>query len=414
MSEEPPARRGIFSRETVLSLYFPAAILSLGTGIAAPALPVYARSFDISFGVATLVVIVNQIGAAAATLPTGWLVDHVGRRRVLLAGPLLEAVSALLIAQAHSFPELLVYRFMGGWAQQMWMLARLAIITDVGAQRQRGRQITGMMTMDSAGRLLGPAVGGFLAAAWDIRVPFVAFAILSLLSIIPSFKLVQETAPSRSDREAARGASNFQNLSALLIFPVLMLFVAQAFASLTRGTLFGGTLNLYAVYAYNIGPETIGIIATIAGAIGIPITLAAGFLMDRFGRKASVVPGFSLLGGALALMAATAYFQMTFLTYVVVFLMVQASQSLTSGNMQVIGSDVAPPHLRGQFFGIWQLIAQIAALLSPAIFAFLAETSGYTASFVFLSTSALTAAFVLATQVKETVGARVAASDTSV
>src|SRR5438094_3820019 len=109
----------------------------------------------------------------------------------------------------------------------MWMLSRLAIIADVGAQRQRGRQITGMMTMDSAGRLLGPALGGFLAAAWDIRVPFVVFAILSLLSIIPSFKLVKETAPSRLDREASRGESKFQNLAALLIFPVMMLFVAQ-------------------------------------------------------------------------------------------------------------------------------------------------------------------------------------------
>lgn len=390
----------------VLSLYFPAAILSLGTGIAAPALPVYARSFDISFGIAALVVIVNQIGSAAATLPTGFLIDRIGRKRLLLAGPILEAISALLIAQAHSFPELLVYRFVGGGAQQMWMLARLAIIADVGAPRQRGRQITGMQSMDSAGRLLGPAMGGFLAAAWDIRVPFVVFAILCLVSIIPSFALIKETAPSRGDREAARGASNFQTLSALLIFPVIMLFVAQAFASLTRGTLFGGTLNLYAVYAYDIGPETIGIIATISGVIGIPITLTAGYLMDHFGRKASVVPGFSLLGGALALMAATAYFQTPFLSWVAVYFAMQASQSLTSGNMQVLGSDVAPPHLRGQFFGIWQLINQIAALLSPAIFAFLAETSGYTASFVFLSVSALGAAFVLATQVKETVGAR--------
>jgi len=97
-------------------------------------------------------------------------------------------------------------------------------------------------------------------------------------------------------------------------------------------------------------------------------------------------------------MAFTAYFHTPFFTYVVVFLLVQASQSMTSGNMQVIGSDVAPPHLRGQFFGIWQLIGQVASLASPAIFAFLAETSGYTASFVFLSACALTAAFVLATQ----------------
>ena len=50
------------SRETLLSLYVPAFILSLGTGIAAPALPIFAKSFGVSFGVASLVLIVYSVG----------------------------------------------------------------------------------------------------------------------------------------------------------------------------------------------------------------------------------------------------------------------------------------------------------------------------------------------------------------
>ena len=40
---------GVISRYQILSLYIPALILALGTGVIAPVLPVYAKSFNISF-----------------------------------------------------------------------------------------------------------------------------------------------------------------------------------------------------------------------------------------------------------------------------------------------------------------------------------------------------------------------------
>src|SRR5215210_1016443 len=173
MSGPEPAEQAAESeRQSVLSLYVPALILGLGTSIATPALPVYARSFDVTFGVAALVLVAHSAGSAAATLPVGYLLDRFGRRKIVLAGPLLTAITSFLVASAQSFPELLIYRFIGGWALQMWVMGRLAMITDRGGER-RGRQITGLYGMDNTGRLLGPAVGGFAAAAWDIRIPFI-------------------------------------------------------------------------------------------------------------------------------------------------------------------------------------------------------------------------------------------------
>jgi DHA1 family multidrug resistance protein-like MFS transporter len=91
---------------------------------------------------------------------------------MLFAGPMLMAASSCLTAVAQSFPELLCYRFLGGAAMEMWRQARLAIIADVSKSRQRGRQMSGMVGTEGAGRLLGPALGGMLGA-WSIRMPFV-------------------------------------------------------------------------------------------------------------------------------------------------------------------------------------------------------------------------------------------------
>src|ERR1700727_1478716 len=97
-----------------LSTYLPALVLALGTGIALPAMPALARSFHVSFGVASGVVTAFLLGNLAGTIPSGWLIDRFGRRSVLIGGPLLTSVVAVMVAGADAFPELLGLRFFNG------------------------------------------------------------------------------------------------------------------------------------------------------------------------------------------------------------------------------------------------------------------------------------------------------------
>ena len=93
---QPHENGGFFSSYQLLTLYFPAFVFALGYSIATPAIPVLAKSFDTGFGVASLVIVVHALGALLATVPTGFLVDRMGRRPILIAGPLLMASSSCL------------------------------------------------------------------------------------------------------------------------------------------------------------------------------------------------------------------------------------------------------------------------------------------------------------------------------
>lgn len=374
-------------------------------------MPLYAKSFHVDFGTASAVLVVNQLGGAVATIPTGYLIDRFGGRKMVLLGPILAGLASLLMAFAHSFPELLVYRFIEGWGMQMWMLGRLEIITATGGQR-RGTQITGMFGMDTAGRLMGPAVGGLVAAGFGLRAPFLLYAGVAFITIIPSYLLVPEIAGGRS--KAARAAAGvtgalaaggrprqaWATYAALLTIPMLMLLAAQFMAAMTRGSVIGGTLDLYAAYAYGVGPKTIGLMAAAGSALGLPLTFASGRLMDRFGRRAIIPPGFCFLAVGLTVMAASAFGHWPFSSYVAVFLFARFALSSVSGTMQVIGSDIAPPNARGTFFGLWALMRNIGNFLSPAIFAALAQTVGFGASFALLSVMGLCTAGILGSQLK--------------
>ncbi|HEX9880568.1 MAG TPA: MFS transporter, partial [Candidatus Binatia bacterium] len=396
---------GIYTRQNFLSIYIPAMTLAVGTGIIIPALPVYAKSFGVSFEVASLVIIVYQLGVSLSSFPIGVLMDRVGRRKVLLTGPILLAVSSVLVTLAGSFSEVLVYRFIGGVGQQMWHLGRLAMIADTGADRERGRQITTMTAMQNGGRLFSPALGGLLAGYWDVRAPFVAHALLSLIAIIPSFKLVQETAPhlkKRPGHDVPRSPETEETgFRALLTYQVVVFFTAQVFAGLTRGPIFSGQLNLYGAYAYNLSPQTIGLLATVVTAIGIPITICSGYIMDRFGRKATLVPGFSLLMVALVFIGFMDYVKMPFQMFVLAYICVYTSNGITGGNMQTLGSDIAPEKARGKFYGVWHTIGNLGSPVSTSMFAILSAGLGYWAAFGFLGAMAFGTALILGTQVHD-------------
>jgi MFS family permease len=397
---------GVLSSYQFLTLYFPAFVLSLGYSIATPAIPIFAKSFDTGFGVASLVIVVHALGGLIAAVPTGFLVDHLGRRPMLFAGPVLMAAASVLTAVAQSFPELLFYRFLGGGAMEMWRQARLAIIADVSKSRQRGRQMSGMVGTEGAAKLLGPAVGGVLAT-WSIRTPFLVHGALAFLAIVPSFFLVRESAPVGNKNTAKKTKDRLDTralLAMMLDAKYRGFFAAQFFASMTRGVLWGGTLLLYAAYAYEVGPQLLGGLATTTSIVGIPVTLSCGYLMDRFGRKTTMVPGFVCMAVGLMFLASSSQWHWSLASFIAAVIWTHAGQSVTAGSMQVLGSDMAPAVARGRFFGFWRLIGEIGGLISPALFALVAEQIAYSAAFALFALCALATSALLAFSVKETVG----------
>ena len=399
-------RRGILAYDQFLTLYFPAFVFALGYSIATPAIPVFAKSFDTGFAVASLVIVTHALGGLIAAVPSGFLIDRIGRRPVLLIAPLLMALASILTALAGSFTQLLAYRFIGGAAMEMWRQARLAMVADVGKQRQRGRQMTGMIGTEGAGRLIGPALGGVLAG-WSIRVPFIVHWFLSVVAILPSIFLLRESAPNVNAKTTDSKDSHLTTREVLALMwdrRYRGFFCAQFFASMTRGVLWGGTMLLYATFAYDIGPKGLGGLATMSTIVGIPITLSCGYLMDRFGRKTTMVPGFALMALGLFFLAGGAGWHWGFAYFIGGFLWVHCGHAVTSGSMQVLGSDMAPANARGRFFGFWRLIGEIGSLVSPAIFGFVADHGSYAAAFGMTGLFALVTAALLTFSVKETVG----------
>ena len=390
-------------RDVMLSLYIPATAAGISTGMTAPVLPILAKSFDVSIGIASLVFVLHMAGSAAGTVPTGLLIDRIGRRKVLLIGPIVTAAAAMMIATADSFNEVLLYRFIGGWGQQMWALSRITVIAD-SASTTRGRQVTSMLSAQRVGTLIGPAVGGGLATAWGLQLPFIVQGVVLLVGMVPSYFVIREFDPVRkaqTDGQPSRRLS----WRAFLVSPIPAVFSAQFLVNVARGGVEnGGVLFLYAAYAYGADASVavLGILSSVMAAVSIPIALGCGIIMDKRGRRFTVIPGTVSLAAALLLMATTSYADLSFIWFIGAFAANHVSVSIMLGSWQTIGTDVAPAEGRGTFFGTSRLISHTGRLSSPGSFAILSEVGSFGIAFTFLATASLSAGAIIVFLVKET------------
>jgi MFS family permease len=259
-----------------------------------------------------------------------------------------------------------------------------------------------MFGMDNTGRLAGPMLGGFIASDWGTRAPFVVYAILALLALVPTVLFAKDT-PRRSADVPVHAEQPLRRLSLReIVLPRLPYFGVAMFAGLTRGPLQADLMHLYGAFVYHLGPRQIGYLATSAAVVSWPIGFLAGWLMDRFGRKHTMIPGFTGVAIAMIALALSAFFHFTFALWVALFLCGVALQSLTGGSVQTIGTDVAPPEARGTFLGIWRFAGQGGATLSPFVFALLADQINYGTSFLFTAGSAAMVVFLLVRYIPET------------
>ena len=397
---KPTTGQAAVSWDAFLSTYLPALVLAIGTGIALPAIPTLAKTYAVSFGMASGIVTAFVLGNVAGTIPSGWLIDRFGNRVVLIAAPLITSATSFAIFFSDNFTELLILRFLTGCAAQMWQMARLAAISYGAVPSQRGRLVSWMFGMDSTGRLTGPIIGGFIAAAWGPRAPFLIFAAMALIALIPTSTLAKDTphhGPAERDKKTARAMSLRD-----VIMPRLVYFGVALFAGMTRGPLNADLLHLYAAFAYGLGPQQIGYLATAASCLSLPIGFTGGWIMDRFGRKRTMVPGFTGVTIAMALLAVSAYAHLSLVWYIALFLLGVATQALTGGSVQTVGADVAPAQARGTFLGLWRFTGQGGVALGPIIFAAVADTVDYGTAFLFTSSCAVVVAYLLIRYVPET------------
>jgi MFS family permease len=382
--------------QLVLPVYVPTALLALGQGLLLPTLPAYARSFNVSFGLASIAIAAAAIGTLLADLPAGLVLGRLGLKPTMLLGAGLAAVATAAAGSAHAFPELVAARLVEGVGWSMWGLSRHAFITEAIDPRQRGRAISIFGGISRIGLFAGPAVGGFVGSAFGLRASFFVATGLSVVALVISAIYVTDTRivvhTSRQLRWSLVRAmirANRRDLAAAS--------VAQTFAQLIRAGR-QAIIPFFGEAVLGLNVAQIGTIQSASSTVDMLLFVPAGYIMDRFGRKVTSVPSFAVMALGMACIP----FAHSYIALLGAAVIIGFGNGLGSGAMMTLGADLAPRGATGEFLGLWRLVGDTGAAGGPLVVGTLTDGIGFDGAAIALAGIGVAASLTLALLVRET------------
>ena len=357
-----------FSRVSlILPIYLPALLLSTGIGIISPTLPIYIKSFELTYTITTIVIAISVIG----NIPAGILVERIGRRQSMILGLLMICISTFSMGMAQNLFHLFSAQLIGGVGNALWMLSRHAYMADVIPLSKRGRSIALFGGVNRIGMFLGKFSAIFLGS--NLRIPFYIYAAIALITLLICYLSIPETKHEpkvKSDKQE----SYLRKLLGVLIQHFSILTTAGV-GQICVQTLRRGCHIIIPLY----GADIIGLNATgvrqiemIASAVDMSMFPLAGYLMDRFGRRFATIPGICIFATGMVLMA----FTNSFLWLLLAAVMMRFGNGIASGTMMTLGADLAPREGTGEFLGLWRLTGDFGGSAGPVVVGNIADVFG--------------------------------------
>lgn len=359
-------------RSLAVNVYLPTLCFAFGEGLVLPVLPLFARELGASLAMVGLVVTLRGIGALTADLPAGVLVSRFGGRTAMLVSAAWAAAAALLVAFAQSDDQLAALLFVAGIGWSMWLVSRLAYVSDNVPSEYRGRALALVGGVHRAGVFAGPVAGGLIADAFGLRAAFLAQAVAAALAGAavlayrePAAPPVRQRGPAHARIVATLQRHRRDFLTAGFV-AVSLVVVREARQLLVP--LWGDHVGL--------GVAEIGFVMGVGSALDMTLFLPVGFVMDRWGRKWTIVPSLLLLGLGSVLLTLTSNFP----TLLAVGLLFGLGNGLGSGAVMTLGSDLAPRANSGEFLGVWRFVSDLGRVAGPTFVGGVAQTGSLAAA----------------------------------
>jgi len=342
-------------------LFFTVLLDLVGFGIILPVLPLYAKSL----GASEL-----EIGAIAASFSLMTLLwspllgrwsDRIGRRPVLIAGILINAIGYAVFAHASTLALLIVSRMLNGIGASNISVAQ-AYIADTTTDSDRARSLGLIGAAFGLGFIIGPVLGGFLKAHGGIVAVGYVPAALSLLNALIAFARLRE--PVRHHADHGQRRSLLQSLHAAVGHPVRGRLVLFSFAYWFAFVMMQITFVLFANERFGWREDAIGGLFAFIGIIGAAIQGGAiGPLVRRFGEKTLLALGSSAFAVGMLLLPLAP----SAAVLVVIIGVMAVGSALVNPTMNALLSRSADAASQGSVLGLSQSAASLARITGPII-----------------------------------------------
>ncbi|WP_407115606.1 MFS transporter [Bradyrhizobium sp. LMG 9283] len=300
--------------------------------------------------------------------PIGYLVDHFGARRILLAGLALGGFALILLGLHLSYASLIACAVLLGLANSVYHPADYAILAEHMDEARMGRAFSIHTFAGFLGGAVAPAIvaalvtlsggAGALIASGAIGV---AVALLLVVMSIP------DAGAHKTKPENAKAPKQAVITPALITLTALFMLLSLSVAGINNF----GVVALMSGYGTSYSIANVALTAFLgASAAGV---LAGGFLADHTERHGYVAAACFAANAAIVLLIAL----MTLPGWALTATMATAGflSGVIAPSRDMLVRNAAPAGAAGRAFGIVSTGFNLGGIVSPLLFGWIMDQS---------------------------------------
>jgi len=348
--------------------------VSLSSQLVQPLFPLYLVGLHASEVEVGLVIALSSAVATALMLPSGLLIDRIGRRRILLLSVVMAAIPIFFLSFIGDLGAVTLLYTIYNAAFSFFIPARMALISESATPQNRATLFGLMNIAWPIGGIVSPVLSGYLIEAFDWSICFLTSAAIIGVSVVPTALLREKRA---EPRPAEPGAPRVSLLDRRYLPQMVMFFAFH----LVMTTGIGGVnmiLPLFLESQYHLSYYLIGLFFTTTSVVTLLTQIPSGYLADRYGRKrllAACIAPIPVLVGVWP-------FVDNWVTLLMLYTAAQGLWSMTWPSTLALVSDSVPAEVIGAAFGVRMTGIRLGFTVGPIFAGLLYSASGAAAPFL--------------------------------
>jgi len=336
--------------------------------IMVPILPEIAETLGVNAFWRGMLLTAYALSLGVSALITGPASDRIGRRRILLYGTSLMAVTLALHTVAADYELLLLMRLLAGIGGGMLSGGTVAYVGDYFPYEQRGWANGWVMSGTAFGQVAGVPIGKVLAAGFGYRWPFLMFALTMGGAAVLIWRFVPQ--PNADlDEQQLTPRRFLRKYRGLLRGPYVTAAVGAYFLMFCGFGLFTSFLPTWLESTVGVSSYSIALLFAIGGSANVLASPLAGRISDEVGRKPLVVWSSLMLG---LLSAVAPVLIVGFSSAAGLFFLAMIAVGIRISPLQSLLTALVPDQERGLLMGLAISVGQagfgIGSLFASATF----------------------------------------------